>query len=280
MSSINPKQTISDTVMPRYESSEVFFDTISQKIESKTHADTRLSLQVMLREMRYQMERTAIVLGTKGEQEAFLIRLESMLTNPGEYTQTQIRENLHAIITEEFARGITRARALNLSLGIDLVRPADIEFNFPMVDANTTLVPMDLHLIFDPTHSVADVLSRLFQQYRGRFNAIILLNSNKSPRGVITLKTLQSFAPETTLTNIPVDIKGDFGTVYTPKATLEERMNELGVNIYPIVDSEMNTVIGIMTHENITITDTRYYTATLQAQIGELQLKNEITARV
>ncbi len=276
MSTTDPTKLTPDLIPHKSDSSEIFFDAISQKIEAKTHAETRRNLQLMLSEMRYQMNRTAITLGTKGEQEAFLARLETLLTNPGEYTPTQIQENLHTIITEEFAKGITRARALNLSLGIDIVKSKDVEFNYPMVDVNTTLVPMDLHLTFDPTNSVSEALNRLFQQYRGRFNAIVLLNSNKSPRGIITLKTLQSFDTTTLLANVTLDIGGDFGTVNTPKAVLEERMNMLGVNIYPIVDRDTNTIIGILTHENVTITDTRYYTATLQAQIGESQLLNEI----
>jgi hypothetical protein len=112
--------------------------------------------------------------------------------NPGTYTATQIKENLQAIIAEEFSKAITRAKMLNLSLGVDLLKPSDVAFNFPMVDVNTTLVPMELHLAFFPGDSVQLAYGRLRGQYASRgFNAIILLDTDKKFKGIITLDTLQ-----------------------------------------------------------------------------------------
>ncbi len=112
--------------------------------------------------------------------------------NPGEYSATQIKENLQAIIAEEFSKAITRAKMLNLSLGVDLLKPSDVAFNFPMVDVNTTLVPMELHLAFFPGDSVQLAYGRLRGQYASRgFNAIILLDTDKKFKGIITLDTLQ-----------------------------------------------------------------------------------------
>lgn len=143
------------SAVPESKSTELFFDAILRKIEAKTHAEARRDLTLMIKEMEYQTKRTEIILGTKGEQDEFLARLESLLINPGALGTVQLKENLHAIITEEFSKGITRARALNLSLGVDLMRPGkDVNFNYPMVDVNTTLVPIDLHLTFDPNHTV------------------------------------------------------------------------------------------------------------------------------
>lgn len=143
----------------------------------------------------------------------------------------------------------------------------DVEFNFPMVDVNTTLVPIDLHLTFDPTNTVGQALSRLSQQYRGRFNAVILLNPDKTPRGLITIETLRESDPESFLGEAPLKLAQDFGTVDTPKATIEERMLASGVNIFPIVDRDTGVLIGILTHESVVFKESRFYTATLQAQI-------------
>ncbi len=73
----------------------------------------------------------------------------------------------------------------------DLARPSskDIGFNFPLVD-DTTLVPLDLHLAFDPTNTVAEALSRLTSQYRGRFDSIILRDTDGTPQGLIRLSSL------------------------------------------------------------------------------------------
>ena len=81
---------------------------------------------------------------------------------------------------------------LNLSLGVDLLKPSDVEFNFPMVDVNTTLVPMELHLAFFPGDTVQLAYGRLRGQYASRgFNAIILLDTDKKFKGIITIDTLQ-----------------------------------------------------------------------------------------
>ena len=256
---------------------ERFFSAILKKVESKTHAEARRDISLMIKEMEYQAKRTEIILGTKGEQDEFFSRLESLLINPGAFDTAQLKENIHAIIEEEFSKGITRAKSLNLSLGVDLMRPGkDVAFNFPMVDINTTLVPIDLHLSFDPTHTVGQALNRLSQQYRWRFNAIVLLNSDKTPRGLISTETLQSYSPDTFLGELPLLLSENFGTLDTPKTEIEERMFAAGVNIFPIIDREKNTLIGIFTHESVVIKETRFYTATLQAQVGEYQLRGEV----
>lgn len=144
---------------------ERFFNSVLKKVEeSAIRTGTRTESKELIRmimDMQYQADRTAIILGTKGEQQEFLERIESLLVNPGEYNAVQIKENLQAIITEEFTKGITRAKILNLSLGIDLMKPSDVAFNFPMVDVNTTLVPMELHLAFFPGDTVQFAYNRL-----------------------------------------------------------------------------------------------------------------------
>lgn len=263
---------------------ERFFSNVMKKVEEATirtgmRKDTK-ELRHMIAEMQFQAERTAIILGTKGEQQEFLDRIESLFVNPGEYDAGLLKQNLQAIISEELTKGITRARMLNLSLGVDLIKPSDVAFNFPMVDVNTTLVPMELHLAFYPDDTVQMALNRLQGQYANRgFNAVILLETDKTFRGIITIASLRSSLetnPEMRLGDIPLDITNHYGTLQTPKADIESTMLELGVNIFPIVDAENRALIGILTHENISMTDVRYYTQTLKTQIGESLLKKEI----
>lgn len=263
---------------------ERFFSSVKKKVEEATiRTGTRTESKELIRmitDMQYQAERTAIILGTKGEQQEFLDRIESLLVNPGEYDAKQLKQNLQAIIAEELTKGITRARMLNLSLGVDLVKPSDVEFNYPMVDVNTTLVPMELHLAFYPDDTVQTALNRLQGQYASRgFNGVILLKTDKTYQGMITIASLRSSLesnPELKLGEIPLDIADRYGTLQTPKADIESTMLELGVNIFPIVETENLALIGILTHENISMTDVRYYTQTLKTQIGESLLKKEI----
>lgn len=53
-------------------------------------------------------------------------------------------------------------------------------------------------------------------------------------------------------------------------------MLEHHVNIWAIKDTKSDAVIGILTHEKVTISEVRIYTAQLDAQIKESLLKNEI----
>jgi len=208
-----------------------------------------------------------------------LERIESLLVNPGEYSPMQIKENLQAIITEEFSKGITRAQKLNLSLGIDLVQSRDIDFNYPALDNYTTIVPMELHLAFFPNETVQFALNRIRGQYANRgFNAIILMDSNKIYRGMITLNSLHEALnrdPNTLLGKIPLQIT-ESATLNTPKHEIEQKMMEYGVNIWAIKDTKNETLIGIITHEKIAMTDVRFYTAQLNAQVHESILKQEI----
>ncbi len=53
-------------------------------------------------------------------------------------------------------------------------------------------------------------------------------------------------------------------------------MLEHHVNIWAIKDTKSDAVIGILTHENITISEVRISTAQLDAQVKESLLKSEI----
>lgn len=81
--------------------------------------------------------------------------------------------------------------------------------------------------------------------------------------------------PALLLGEIPLDITDTFGTLNTPKSEIEQRMLELGVNIYPIVDTNL-ALIGIITHEKIAFTDVRFYAAQLSTQVSESLLKKEV----
>jgi hypothetical protein len=139
-----------------------FFDSVLKKVEdAKIHSRTMLEtneLKMMIMEMRMKMDRNEIILGTKDEQQAFLAKIESFLTNPGVFDPVKIKENLQTIIEEEFTRGISRARIL--SLGLDYKKASD-GYSCPAIGENTIIVPMDLHLAFLPTDTVEHVCSRL-----------------------------------------------------------------------------------------------------------------------
>ena len=48
----------------------------------ETRAQTRLELQTLIADLEYRTTRTAIILGTKGEQEEFFQEVTDLLQNP------------------------------------------------------------------------------------------------------------------------------------------------------------------------------------------------------
>lgn len=245
-----------------------------QEIRSETRRDVLL----MIARLKYQAGRAEIILGTKSEQDQFLSRIESYLLEPGVYAKPGFQENLEAMITEEVAKGITRAKSINTALGIDVIRSGkDTQFNFPSMDTNTTLVPMDLHLAFDLNSSVIEAKNRLERQYRGRFNAITLVNANKIPMGLIKTSELANFSDETLLRDIPLSIVGVSGTLNTPSEQIGASMSQHGINIFPLVDTQTEVLIGFVTHEIVAISETRMYLSDHLTKTREQHLRDEIS---
>jgi hypothetical protein len=154
----------------------------------------------------------------------------------------------------------------------------DWKFNHPAIDANTTIIPIDIHLAFEWKQTVEIALERLTRQYAERFNTIILINAHRVPLGLITKEELKKHPSNTQLSDIAVHYAGPFGTLETPSEQIQTLMQNLHVNLFPIVDSQTRVLIGHITHETITLKETRAYLPRLQAEVGEQNLKNEITS--
>ena len=293
----------------RVSSSEALFNVISEKVESifnyreitdgestpidniwqeiidipKTKfevlGDTRRDVQLLLAELKYKAWRTEILLGTKQEQAIFLSKIETCLLEPWIlYQKDFLKSKFETIISDELANGITRARNLNSVLGIGWIQKIweDVIFNYPAIDRNSTLIPMDIHLAFEQRHTVREALERLDKQYRNRFNAIILIDFNRIPLGIIEAKELKKHPEGTLLKEVLICYNGPFWTLNTPSKEIQEIMHEQGVNIFPIIDSKTEVSIGYTTHETITLQETRVYLPSLQAEIRKQNLKDEI----
>jgi hypothetical protein len=158
------------------ESTEQFYAAIEARIPEHVSAVARLEIQTLLLDMRRQSERAKIIHWTREEQQAFYGRLEELFRNPGEYTPNYLAESVRALVTEKLANEMSLTKRHNI-LDVDMYRvPKDVAFNFPILD-KTTIVGLELHLAFSPENSVDEALTRLTRQYRAKYNAIILLDS-------------------------------------------------------------------------------------------------------
>jgi hypothetical protein len=87
---------------------------------------------------------------------------------------------------------MARAKRHELSGSLDIIElgdprlSADARFNNPLLEGRTAIVPIDLHLSFNPEDTVGYALERARGQYKDRFNAVIVLDgvkkADKTPR--------------------------------------------------------------------------------------------------
>lgn len=73
--------------------------------------------------------------------------------------------------------------------------------------------------------------------------------------------------PETKLSEVPLLTTGPFPKIDTPRKEVENFMTKLGVNLMAVIDSKTGALNGILTHEAVTLNETRYYTARLDTEI-------------
>jgi hypothetical protein len=112
---------------------------------------------------------------------------------------------------------------------------------------------------------------------------VILLAKDKTFTGIIPIASLRRARDtdkNTTLGDLESEIIDRYGFLKTPNESIERSMNELGVNIFPIIsDEEKRLLLGIQTRENVTVSVTRYYTTQLATQVGGDILKSEVEGK-
>jgi hypothetical protein len=173
---------------------EKLFDRVLNKVEAAIRTQTRedmIELRHALIQREYDLKRMEIILGTEAEQNLFLERINELITNPGQYDIQYMSERLAGVVDEEFAKGRTRLERLRYSLGLDTLS-RDADPNYGMVDQNTTLIPIELHLAFLEGDSAQSAYSRLRGQYANRgFDAIFIIDKDHILQGMIKLDSLK-----------------------------------------------------------------------------------------
>lgn len=61
-----------------------------------------------------------------------------------------------------------------------------------LVNIDTTIVPLDLHLTVNESESIIDAEKKL-NRYRGKYNALILVDTNDRPIGVVRSDMLSEY---------------------------------------------------------------------------------------
>lgn len=121
---------------------------------------------------------------------------------------------------------------------------------------------MDLRLTISEGETVADAKKK-FAQYDGKYNALVFMDVNGHPIGVMKKDALQKYedAGHVTLENVDY-IEGVFGYYNTTSTEAKEIMQANGINILPIVDIYAGVLIGILTGATVAKKELQYYSTT------------------
>ena len=132
-----------------------------------------------------------------------------------------------------------------------------------VTNKETTVIPLDLRLTISESETVADAKKK-FAQYDGKYNALVLMDVNGHPIGVMKKESLQAYedAGHITLENVDYIEKGVFGYYNTTSVEAKEIMQENNINILPIVDLNAWVLIGILTGATVAKKDLQYYSTT------------------
>ncbi len=167
--SATPETLLNTPILETPSSSSTFFNAVRARVDQvfdkhikpaekssdnqatrDTRADTRLELKRLITDLKYRTERTAIILGTKGEQEVFMADIDALFASPESFAPPGLTKKLEILIEREVTKGVTRARRMGLSGAVNILTPdsADVRFNNPLLEGRTAIVPIDLHLSF------------------------------------------------------------------------------------------------------------------------------------
>lgn len=246
---------------------------ITRRAERDTAARARLGTKTLQLDLLKKGAEQAIVQGLEEEvDEDIKEYLDKIFRNPGEYSLRYMAQAAHKIERDWLLERSIERRKHVLESEIVSKPKKDALFNLPILD-NATIVWLDLHLTFSPQDTVQDALARLQKQYRGKFNAVILLDEKGYVQGLIHAQDLEKADPKQTLAAMPLHSTGPFPTIDTPRKDAEALMGE--VNILPVVDSR-DILHGVLTKEAVTRQETRFYTARLDTEIRIDKLHHQV----
>jgi CBS domain-containing protein len=112
------------------------------------------------------------------------------------------------------------------------------------------------------SESITDAKKK-FDRYHGKYNALVLVDEENHPVGIVKYDTLQKYenTGNRTLKNIQ-SIPGIFGYYTTSDNDAKKIMQEQGINILPIIDSNTHILIGILTSNSLIKKELQYYSTT------------------
>jgi|GEM_PF-6002353 len=260
-----------ETFEDRQVDNEGFFQVMEEKLpeilsSAEVREKTRLDLKGLIMSMKKQKFIQGVTEWTAVEQKSFFEKVQSEIINSGILFSEKVREKIQEIIEQEIWREINDEGfkySLHDGNGNVLIHDMNMSKDFIetsfLVNIDTTIIPLDLHLTVSESESIADAENKL-SRYRGKYNALILVDTGNRPIGVVRSDMLAEYreAGNTTLAGI-THIPQVFGHYTTSIKDAKEIMQQHTINILPIVDMKTGILIGILTNDTLVRKDIQYY---------------------
>lgn len=257
-----------------------FFDAMEEGF-SKTlslpeiYGQTRLALQEFLSHMKKQTFIHWVTEWTAQEQKIFFTQVQTEIQrthteieNAGILALTNMRESIQTLIKDEIWREINDGgRKYSLQDGAGNIIISDILDYQQFLDKSflttneTHIIPLDLRLTISQRETVGDAKQKL-QKYRGKYNALILVDKNNHPIGIIQSDILKKYRKDENTTLEKVEYISDteiywYYNISTHDA--KEIMQKYKINILPIIDRNTRILIGILTSSSLLKKEAQYY---------------------
>lgn len=294
MSQINTIPPQKDTLFHDYRDREVdndaFFKVMEEELPSlipdatEIHKQARKEIWMLLAEMKKQTFIRGITEWTALEQKNFFENVRSEVINTGIIMSARIKEKIQTLIEDEIWREINDdGRKYNLQDGNGNVLISNMWEYQQFLDTSflttkeTGIIPLDLGLTVNQTESIIDAKKK-FERYQRKYNALVLVDDENRPIGIITYNTLQEHEEigNKTLEKIRI-IPDIFGYYTTSSDDVMKKMQEHEINIFPIIDSNTHILIGILTSQSLGKKELQYYSTTSLTKLSlEVELKRKI----
>lgn len=220
MSPVNNISHEQDASLRDYQDREVdndgFFQTMEEELPSllpnatEIHKQARHEVQALLAEMKKQTFIRGITEWTATEQKNFFENVRAEVLNAGAIMSARIKEKIQILIEHEIWREINDdGRKYRLQDGGGNTMISNMGEYQQFLDTSfvttkeTSIIPLDLRLTVNVTETIASA-KRMLDKYHGKYNALVLVDKENCPIGIIKREALLAYeqAGNTTIEGI------------------------------------------------------------------------------
>lgn len=136
---------------------------------------------------------------TASEQKSFFEKVQSEVMDVGVMASVRIREKIQLLIEDEIWREINddgkkyriqdgRGNTVISNMG-ECQQFLDTSF---LIAKETSVIPLDLRLTISKSETTIDAKKKL-ERYQGKYNALVLVDNDNRPIGIVTYDTLKKY---------------------------------------------------------------------------------------